>query len=50
MKKIPIKSILILAFSIVQSCASFEPPKAIEPLPNEHQISWQEMEFYGFIR
>ena len=49
MIKILKKSVFILVFGIIQSCASVEPPKAIEPSPNNNQIKWQEMEFYGFI-
>ena len=33
----------------MHSCSSVEAPKAIGPLPNAQQMTWQEMEFYGFI-
>lgn len=31
------------------SCSSVAPPEAIGPLPTTSQLTWQEMEFYGFI-
>ncbi|WP_282073605.1 alpha-L-fucosidase [Polaribacter atrinae] len=48
MKSVTI-SLLILVVVIVQSCSSVEPPKPNYPIPTEHQMAWQEMEFYGFI-
>lgn len=41
--------IAFLLLVINQSCAKLDPPKPIGPTPNEHQVEWQEMEFYGFI-
>ena len=48
MKNLKMHSLLILAI-VLQSCSSVEPPKPIMPIPNTHQMAWQEMEFYGFI-
>jgi len=39
--------ILILIFTI--SCSDIPEPKPYGPVPSEHQLKWQEMEFYGFI-
>ncbi|MGC1630822.1 MAG: alpha-L-fucosidase, partial [Gelidibacter sp.] len=48
LKYLKIFALFILAFYL-QSCASIKAPKPIGPLPNTHQMAWQEMEFYGFI-
>ncbi len=34
---------------ITFACTPPPAPEAVLPIPNEHQIAWQEMEFYGFI-
>lgn len=34
---------------MIQSCAPVLPPEPYGPIPNAHQLTWQEMEFYGFI-
>lgn len=45
-----IKNTLILCLIISSiSCTKVPPPVAVGPVPNENQLAWQEMEFYGFI-
>ncbi len=41
--------LLIILLLFIQSCTVSKIPKTVEPIPNKHQIAWQEMEFYGFI-
>jgi len=42
-------TVLILLISIV-SCNSIpEPLEPVGPIPNEHQLAWQELEYYAFI-
>lgn len=48
MKTLYIHLLLILVI-IIQSSSTIEPPKPVLPIPNAHQMEWQEMEFYGFI-
>lgn len=48
MKNVKIYLLFILAI-IIQSCYDIAEPKPILPIPNAHQMAWQEMEFYGFI-
>jgi len=37
--------LLILSFCAEKAA----PPAPVLPVPNEHQLAWQELEFYGFI-
>ena len=41
----------LLAFQLlfIFSCTSVEPPKEFAPLPTQHQLAWQELEYYLFI-
>lgn len=39
--------ILLLILSFCAEKAA--PPAPVLPVPNEHQLAWQELEFYGFI-
>lgn len=34
---------------VLQSCAPVAPPEPVGPIPNANQLTWQEMELYGFI-
>ena len=45
------KNTLWLALLVFLSfCAEkATPPTPVLPVPNEHQIAWQELEFYGFV-
>ena len=38
---------LILCFSCQPSPPA--PPAVVGPVPNEHQLAWQELEYYGFL-
>ncbi|WP_332914302.1 alpha-L-fucosidase [Algoriphagus boritolerans] len=38
---------LILSFTYCQEKAA--PPEPILPIPNERQIAWQELQYYGFV-
>lgn len=38
---------LLLTLSFCQQKVA--PPTPVLPVPNEHQIAWQELEYYGFI-
>ncbi|TVZ60401.1 alpha-L-fucosidase [Flavobacteriaceae bacterium MAR_2010_105] len=42
-------NLVVLFLLVVQSCDNVTSPKAIGPIPNTHQTTWQDMEFYGFI-
>jgi len=40
--------LMLLLFSA--SCSNeILPIPPVEPLPNEYQLAWQELEYYGFI-
>ncbi len=39
--------LVLLLFTFCQEKAA--PPNPISPIPDERQIAWQELEFYGFI-
>ena len=42
--------ILCILLIFISECTSFEEPiKAIGPIPNEHQLAWQKLEYYAFI-
>ena len=46
-QKLNILSILLISIS---SCTSVEEPlTAVDPVPNEYQLAWQELEYYAFI-
>lgn len=47
--KIIKRYLLYLIFLSSFSHAQVKVPDPIGPIPNTHQIAWQEMEFYGFI-
>ena len=40
-----------LLMAVVISCNSSTalPPEPVLPVPNEHQLAWQNLEFYGFV-
>lgn len=48
MKFLKKHSVCIVILTLL-SCATVTPPEAVGPVPNTHQLEWQEMEFYGFI-
>ncbi|PZX58417.1 alpha-L-fucosidase [Algoriphagus ratkowskyi] len=40
---------LLLLVSLSFCTEKATPPAPVLPIPNEHQIAWQELEYYGFI-
>jgi alpha-L-fucosidase len=49
-KKINFKFLVILLIGLCISCAKkVQPPLAIGPLPSERQLTWYELEYYGFL-
>ncbi|MEM7513115.1 MAG: alpha-L-fucosidase, partial [Bacteroidota bacterium] len=42
---------VIASLIVLFSCKSSPPtpPAAVGPVPNEHQLVWQELEYYGFL-
>tara|TARA_R110002020_G_scaffold178789_3_gene371838 strand:- start:348 stop:746 length:399 start_codon:yes stop_codon:yes gene_type:complete len=42
-------SLLVVLSIIFTSCEEVKAPEPYGPVPNENQMNWQEMEYYGFI-
>ena len=42
-------SLLVVLSIIFTACEEVKAPEPYGPVPNENQINWQEMEYYGFI-
>ncbi|WP_158857932.1 alpha-L-fucosidase [Lunatibacter salilacus] len=46
-----ISMLIMLLMAVLISCNSSTtpPPTPVLPVPNEHQLAWQDLEFYGFV-
>lgn len=40
---------LLIAVLISCNTSTAPPPTPVFPIPNEHQLAWQDLEFYGFV-
>lgn len=40
---------LLMAVLISCNSSTAPPPAPVLPVPNEHQLAWQDLEFYGFV-
>ena len=50
MKHLNLVKMSIVVLLLVTSCTKeIKPILPVGPLPNEHQLAWQELEYYGFI-
>jgi len=49
--KFPLSSFGMLLMAVLISCNSSTAPapEPVLPIPNEHQLAWQDLEFYGFV-
>ena len=50
MKHFNLVRMSIVMLLLITSCTKeIKPILPVGPLPNEHQLAWQELEYYGFI-
>ena len=42
-------NVFFVLFSLLVSCQKASPPEALDPIPSENQLAWQDLEFYMFV-
>ncbi|HSI77569.1 MAG TPA: alpha-L-fucosidase [Lunatimonas sp.] len=47
--RISLMGMLLMAVLISCNTSTALPPTPVLPVPNDHQLAWQDLEFYGFV-